>query len=245
MTEGSTDTDALLHPSLLGQYTSTLSSHTRFLQSLVYSPSGKYFASCASDSKVILYDGSSGEVVSTIDSAGGGGTVFDVAFVGSDDSKLVSVAADGVAKLWSVPAGEKLGEWDLKAGHANAGDQLVAVVVANGETGVALNLLGEFVTFDVTQPGSIKGRYLNPTKGITTAVRVSAKEVLAASWDGNVYRYQRSKAGEAAWQVSTVAGFKIGGPVVTFLQSAEGKPEEVYAVGLDDVLRRIVGGKTE
>ena len=87
-----------------------------------------------------------------------------------------------------------------------------------------------------------KGRYLNPTKAITTGVRVSEKEFLLASWDGNVYRYETSATGQD-WSVSTVDGFKHGGPVVTGL-AIDGQGV-VYTTGMDDVLRKVRNGKTE
>lgn len=234
----SDDTNLVFYSGVPYKYTSTLSNHTRFAQSVVYSADGAHFASAGSDSKINIYDGSSGELKKSFE-AGSGGSLFDLEFTKEND-KLLSVGADGVARLWSLD-GSKAAEWDLKAGHANAGDQLVGVTIT-GQIGIALNLLGELILFDLAQSGSIKARYLHPTKGITTGVRVSAKEFLLASWDGNVYRYETSEAAQD-WTVSAVQGFTFGGPVVTGL--ALDKQGIVYAVGMDDVLRKISNGKAE
>lgn len=219
------------------QYTSTISNHSRFVQAVTYSSDGNHFASAGSDSKIHIFDGSTGELKKAIEV--GGGTIFDVKFT-ADNAGLVSVGADGIVRLWSLE-GNKEGEYDTRAGHANAGDQLVGVTIT-GQTAIALNLLGELIVVDLSQSGSIKARELNPTKGIAAGVKVSDSEVLAASWDGNVYRYQTS-SGSGSWEVSTVQGYKMGGPVVTSL--VKGKEGQVYAVSMDDVVRRIKAGKVD
>lgn len=235
----SDDTNLVFYAGVPYKYTATLSNHTRFAQAVVYSADGSHFASAGSDSKINVYDGASGTLKHSFE-AGGGGSLFDLEFTASND-KLLSVGADGSARLWSLD-GNKEGEWDLKAGHGNAGDQLVGVTIT-GQVGIALNLVGEFILFDLAQAGSVKQRYLNPTKGITTGVRVSEKEFLLASWDGNVYRYETTGAGQQ-WSVSTVEGFQPGGSVVTGL-GIDKEGGTVYAVGMDDVLRKIRNGKTE
>lgn len=219
------------------KYSSTASNHTRFVQAVAYSQDGTHFASVGSDGKLIVYDGASAEVKASVDVAGG--TLFDVEFT-KDGKRIVTAGADGHTRLWTLE-GKEAGRWDLKVGHGNAGDQLVGVTLS-GQLGIALNLVGEFITFDIAQSGAIKGRYLNPTKGITTAVRVSSTEVLAASWDGNVYSYTTDASGKE-WSVEAVSGYKSGGSVVTGLTL--GANGEVFAAGFDDVVRKIKSAKVD
>ncbi|CAO1635314.1 unnamed protein product [Parajaminaea phylloscopi] len=237
---GSDDAKLVFYTGVPFKYSSTVTDHTRFVQGVAYSPDGSHFASVGSDSKLIIYDGSSAEPKASVDV--GAGTLFAVDFT-KDGKHVLTAGADGVARLYTIE-GKEAGQWNLKAGHAQAGDQLVGVAVA-GELGLAVNLVGELVSFDLSQPGSTKGRYLNPTKGITAAVKVNAREILAASWDGNVYRYSTTSghASSSDWSVETVTGYHAGGPVVTGLTL--GKGGEVFAVGLDDVVRKIVSGKVD
>ena len=41
----------------------TLKTHTKFVQDVRYAPSGNVFASVGSDSKILLYDGKTGDVL--------------------------------------------------------------------------------------------------------------------------------------------------------------------------------------
>lgn len=232
---GGDDNNMVLYNGVPYKYASTIKEHSRFVQAVVYSKDGAHFASAGSDGKVVIYDGASGEVKVNIDV--GAGTIFDVQF-SADGKQLVAVGADGLARAWSVPQGQALGQWDLKAGHANAGDQLVGLALS-GSTGVALNLAGELITFDTSKPGSKEtARHVAPTRGISAALQLpKGAGVLAASWDGNVYRYRSSDS--ASWSVETVQGYKAGGAVVTALALAPGSSNVAYAVGMDDVLRRI------
>ena len=44
------------------KYDKMLSNHNRFVRDVAFSPNGDLFASCASDGKLIFYDGKSGEL---------------------------------------------------------------------------------------------------------------------------------------------------------------------------------------
>ncbi|PWN27379.1 WD40 repeat-like protein [Jaminaea rosea] len=233
---GGDDNNLVLYNGVPFKYASTIKEHARFVQAVAYSKDGSHFASVGSDGKVLVYEGASGEVKGKADL--GAGTIFDVKFA-QDGKTLLTSGADGFVRSFSVPDCGKLGEWDLKAGHGNAGDQLVGLALSSASLALALNLAGELITFDPSKPGSApSGRHVAPTKGISAALQLKDGQVLAASWDGNVYSY-RSKNGGKEWSVQPTQGYKAGGPVVTALSLAPGG-DGVYAVGMDDVLRRIL-----
>ncbi|CAO1634177.1 unnamed protein product [Jaminaea pallidilutea] len=233
---GGDDNKVVLYNGVPYKYVATKSEHNRFVQSVAYSPDGTLFASAGSDSMLYIYDGPTGDLKQKVDVKSG--TLFDIEFT-ADSKSVVSVGADGLARQWSAIDGSSQGQWDFKAGLPNAGDQLVAVALA-GQQGIALNLQGEFLMFDLKQSGAQPARYLNPTKGITTAVRVNSKEIIAASWDGNLYRYLLDGA---QWRVSNIHGAHVGSSVATHL--ALGPHGEAFAIGMDDTLRKIKDGKVQ
>jgi len=58
---GSDDNSVLLHTAVPFKYESMISTHTRFVRDVAYSPDGEVFVSVGSDGKMFLYDGKTGE----------------------------------------------------------------------------------------------------------------------------------------------------------------------------------------
>jgi WD repeat-containing protein 1 (actin-interacting protein 1) len=60
------------------KYAKTIQKHTKFVQSVEFSPTGDLFCSAGSDSKVYLYDGKEGEFKGELSDGSGAhkGTVF-------------------------------------------------------------------------------------------------------------------------------------------------------------------------
>ena len=59
---GSDDNSVVFHSAVPFKYDKMLSNHNRFVRDVAFSPNGDLFASCASDGKLIFYDGKAGEV---------------------------------------------------------------------------------------------------------------------------------------------------------------------------------------
>ena len=59
---GSDDNSIILHTAVPFKYDKMISSHSRFVRDVAYSPNGELFASVASDGKMYLYEGKSGEI---------------------------------------------------------------------------------------------------------------------------------------------------------------------------------------
>lgn len=59
---GSDDNSVVFHTAVPFKYDKMISTHNRFVRDVAFSPNGDLFASCASDGKLIFYDGKSGEV---------------------------------------------------------------------------------------------------------------------------------------------------------------------------------------
>ena len=59
---GSDDNSVVMHSAVPFKYDKMISTHTRFVRDVAYSPNGEMFASVASDGKMFLYEGKDGEV---------------------------------------------------------------------------------------------------------------------------------------------------------------------------------------
>jgi WD40 repeat protein len=59
---GSDDNSLVFHNGVPFKYDKMISTHSRFVRDVAYSPNGDLFASVASDGKLFFYDGKTGEV---------------------------------------------------------------------------------------------------------------------------------------------------------------------------------------
>lgn len=136
--------------------------------------SSAVFASAGSDGKVFLYDGTSGDTLADLSASAGSdshkGTIFAIDF--SPDSKsLITVGADGTAKLWDVDQKKLIGTWDLTGANGSGSgdkvdDQQVGVTFAGNGRAVSLSFSGELNVLDLSSPGKIKEKLFGPTKSI-------------------------------------------------------------------------------
>ncbi len=81
-----------------------LTGHVQAVNDVKFSPSGRHFASASFDKKVKIWDGRSGNFVSTL--TGHVGAVYCVAWSG-DSRYLVSGSKDSTLKLWDIESGGK------------------------------------------------------------------------------------------------------------------------------------------
>lgn len=88
------------------KYAKTLSDHTGFVQDVAFSPDGAHFASVGADSKLLLYTGADGTLVTSLSTQANGGHaggIFAVSW--SKDSKsLVTSGADRTVKVRALSA---------------------------------------------------------------------------------------------------------------------------------------------
>ena len=109
-------------------------------------PSGDHFASVGADGKLLLYNGSTGDLVSSIEKDGHKGTIFALSW--SKDSKSISTSgADRTVKIWDVEKQAVVQSWIAGEGveHQQVGNAWAPS--ANGEI-VSLSFNGDLNVFD-------------------------------------------------------------------------------------------------
>lgn len=97
----------LWHPKDSKHPIKRLTGHQQAVNHIVFSPDGRYFASASFDKKVKIWNGFSGDFLSTL--TGHVGAVYQVAW-SSDSRYLVSASKDSTAKLWEMPSGKRARE---------------------------------------------------------------------------------------------------------------------------------------
>ena len=115
LVSGSDDFTLILwHPTENKRPIKRLTGHQQAVNHLAFSPDSRFFASASFDKKIKLWNGRSGDFVTTM--TGHVGAVYQVAW-SSDARFLVSASKDSTAKLWEVPSGKKAKE--TLPGHAD------------------------------------------------------------------------------------------------------------------------------
>jgi ribosome assembly protein 4 len=105
---GSDDFTLLLcHPTVDKRPVKRLTGHQQAVNHIAFSPDSRFFASASFDRKVKVWNGRSGDFVSTL--TGHVGAVYQVAWSG-DGRYLVTASKDSTAKLWEVPSGKRARE---------------------------------------------------------------------------------------------------------------------------------------
>ena len=220
------------------KYGKTITSHSRFVQDVAYAPSGAVFASAGSDGKLVLYDGTTGDVRGECldGSQAHQGTVFALSFA-PDSKHLVSCGADGQVKVWDAESRALVTSWDASGTETDkVAAQQVGVVWTAAQRIASVSLSGRLNVFAVDTAAP---KLEAPTplfgagKGIASLVAAD-QQLVAGSYDGNLYEYPAD--GKAQVVVSPVAA-KPG-----IVALGRGPGSALLLVSLDNALRRVEGG---
>ncbi|KAG8762653.1 WD40 repeat-like protein [Ceratobasidium sp. 423] len=217
------DNNIVFYTGVPFKYQSSISTHTRFVQDVQFSPSGDVFASVGSDMKAFLYNGETGETLAELAGAHQG-SIMACAW-NPDSTNLLTSSMDRTVKLWDVETRQAVTTWNLgsaienqQVGNTWAGDNLVS-----------LSLNGTLNVFD-KRDGSKPTRTLyGPTRSISSITSPSKGTFLAGSNDGRVISFTTA---EGAQPISGEA-HKI--QVVALAHSGD----QVYSIGFDDCVRSI------
>ena len=150
------------------KFAKIIKTHTSFVHSVAYSPTGDVFASASADRKLFLYNGSDGEVISGPDfGTSHKGGVFAVEF-SKDGKDLISVSADGTCKLWDVSSTKESQSWDLSLGRSGLEGQLVGATCV-GESIACLSGNGEIFVLDKRSDKPTKTLYVSTLSAMSSS----------------------------------------------------------------------------
>ncbi|CAD5116487.1 DgyrCDS5367 [Dimorphilus gyrociliatus] len=168
------------------KFKQTTREHTRFVNSVRYSPDGSIYVSCGADGKLIVYDGKDGNKISEIGSPAHAGGIYGISF--SEDSKsLLSVSGDKTAKIWDIQANSVVTTFDM----GKAIEDMQVGCLWQGSHLLTVSLSGYINYLDKNNPSTplriIKGHNLPIT---SLAVTEDKSAIFSASSDGAICRWR-------------------------------------------------------
>jgi len=227
---GSEDLSVNMYEGPPFKYKESYKGHSRYPNGVRYSPDGSKFVSVGADSKVVLYDGSTGAVLKESGSDAPNahkGAIYAVSW--SPDSKsLLTASADKTAKIWNA---EDLSVDKTFTFGNDVLDQQVGALWA-GEFLISVSLSGAINYLDVNNLAQPK-RVLHGHQASIQSVAIDSKNgtFFTAGITGEIARWDFA-TGAAQW----LTGKGHGGKVVSGLAlSADGAT--LWSVGLDDKVR--------
>ena len=231
------------------------------MQSVAFSAQGTYALSAGSDSKLFLFDGKSGSLLSDLTSSpedAHKGTIYGVEFHPQKEDVFASTGADGFLKIWQVQEGGKsakvLESFNLRSSStsssASADDQQVALCFAGADRVVSLGLSSDLFVAHLGSGGKKFDKVSAPSKSITSiSAASSGGKLYAGSYDGKVCEWDLQPLTSSSSSVNlTTSGGNVacrsmlasssGSAAVTgvAIHNASGI---ILSVGLDDTLKWI------
>ncbi|EMR08646.1 hypothetical protein PNEG_03120 [Pneumocystis murina B123] len=100
---------------LMIQITHRLRGHEGIVFKINFSKNGKLFCTCSDDRSIRVWDINSGKCKAT--GWGHDSRIWDVKFIGNDESKLISVSEDTTARLWRITSESELEQDSVYDGH--------------------------------------------------------------------------------------------------------------------------------
>ncbi|CAN7990105.1 unnamed protein product [Ixodes hexagonus] len=209
------------------KYKLTISDHTRFVQSVRYSPNGELFASGGFDGKMFLYNASTYEKVGEFGSPAHGGGIYAVSW-SPDNTKILTASGDRTCKIWDASTMSVVTEFVM---GPDVLDQQVSCLW-QGSHLLSVSLSGFINYLDVNNPEKplrvLKGHH----KSITAlAVSPNRETVYTGTYSRFCARFWDAASGDQ----DRVAGTSHTNQVQDMCTGTD----SVYTCGLDDTVRSI------
>lgn len=140
--------------------------HERFINCVRFSPNGNNFVTVGSDSKIILFNGATGEKVTELKTGAHTGSIFSCSWA-SDSNSLLTCSADRTVKVWDVATGTATTTFTL----GTAVDDQQVGCLWQGNYLLSLSLSGDINYLDKSNPSAparvVKG-HTKPIMSIAT-----------------------------------------------------------------------------
>ncbi|WVQ79093.1 hypothetical protein IAT38_001187 [Cryptococcus sp. DSM 104549] len=238
---GSDDNSLIFHTAVPFKYDKMISTHTRFVRDVAFSPNGELFASVASDGKIFFYEGKTGDVQGEAQREGSTASLMACSWA-PDSSKIATAGADGVVAIWDASTQKTTQSYTV---GSDIPSQQNGIVFANPNTLVSVSLSGTLNVFDTRESTSTKWRTLEgPTKAVTASALTSDEDgknatFFTGSFDGTTKRFDIGESyGEKEGTCSLVEGTGHSARVSGLTADGKGK---VWSAGWDDKVASIEG----
>ncbi|XP_077544094.1 actin-interacting protein 1 flr [Haemaphysalis longicornis] len=208
------------------KYKLTISDHTRFVQSVRYSPNGELFASGGFDGKMFLYNASTYEKVGEFGSPAHSGGIYAVAW-SPDNTKILTASGDKTCKIWDASTLSVVTEFMM---GTDVLDQQVSCLW-QGDYLLSVSLSGFINYLDANNPEKprrvIKGHH----KSITAlAVSPNRETIYTGSHDGCISFWDAASGDQ-----DRVSGISHSNQVQDMCTGTD----SIFTCGLDDTVRSI------
>lgn len=210
------------------KYNQGCEKHTRYPNTVAFSPDGNHLISAGADNKIVVYDAKTGEVTREIEDKEKGhkGAVY-CAHWSPDSKQILTASADKTAKIWDFESGAVVTTFTVSAKPTINDMQMAALWFKNYI--ITVSLSGAINYWDPASPDAptqvIEG---HAAKILGMAVNQTSKEIYTSDQLGNVSVW---KDGVAKW----LAGKGHEKAIVGLALSAD--KDILYSIGMDDKLR--------
>ncbi|KAJ1955573.1 WD40 repeat-like protein [Dispira parvispora] len=214
----------------------SIQDHSGFVNDVRYGNSGEHFVSVGADKKVFLYDGKTGELVSTFTdgkdkTTAHSGSIYSVTW-SPDSRRFATSSGDCCVKIWDVETQAVVQNFTFD--HYNDfRDQQVGNIWV-GDSLISLGLSGDLFYLDPASQQSRVARTLQGhQRGITASAITPENTLFTGSYDGRVYSWDGVDQ-----EIHTPQSVQ-GGCHTSQVMDMASQAGQVVTVGMDDTARTL------
>lgn len=212
------------------KFKSSAKEHDRYPNVVRFSPDGAQFASIGSDQKVLVYNGTTGEIAKRVEDKENGhkGAIFSFAW-SPDGTQLLTASADRTAKLWSIAESKVLTTFTFPPSPNTIDDQQMSALW-HGSYMLTVSLSGQINYLDVANPSKPKLVVQGHKENITAfAFESKSRTLYTSDLAGKLARWNMD-SGMATWFTGAIPKTVVGAAI-----SCDG--ERLATISLDDRIR--------